>query len=168
MKSKQGIKHKVYVRSIGVKVDSDFRQSIKKAARAALFAENVDLPCVVSVVLTDDKNILYYNKKYRGIDKATDVLSFPMQTFRDAGWCNAMNFDYDRDSEYIPLGDIVISLDTAIKQAKQNNIAIHDESAYLTVHATLHLLGYDHVSDEDKKIMRLAEKSILSYMEHTV
>jgi probable rRNA maturation factor len=115
----------------------------------------VNYPCEVSVYLTDDREVQSLNSQYRGKDTPTDVLSFPM--------------DESEDVQYSPvmLGDIVISLDTAARQAYEYFNTLRQEIAFLTVHGMLHLLGYDHESPLDQGLMRKMEKELLNEFEKT-
>jgi len=126
--------------------------------------EHVDVPCVVSVLITDDEGIRAYNYEYRGIDKATDVLSFPMQEFRYAGWKGISNPEFDESTGELTLGDIVISMETVKRQAKEYGNTIEHETVYMIVHSTLHLLGYDHADKRSEKIMHDKSKSIINFL----
>jgi len=114
----------------------------------------IDPACEVSVVLTDDDNIRELNRQYRNQDCSTDVLSFAMNEGDEPeitdGPANVM------------LGDIVISLETAIRQAADYGHSQEREVAYLTIHGMLHLLGYDHENEEARSLMREQEEAILS------
>lgn len=103
-------------------------------------------------MLTDDFNIMQLNSQYRGINKPTDVLSFAQAE-------GDVSFDSDMD-EHI-LGDVIISVETAKKQAQANSIMIQDEVELLLVHGILHLLGYDHVKLNEKKIMFARQQELL-------
>ena len=111
---------------------SSFRVLIRRAVKAALKSEAFDRPCEVSVTIVDNEEIHAINLEHRGIDRPTDVLSFPM-----------FDEDFD-DGEACVLGDIVISLEKAKEQAESYGHSIEREIAFLTVHSVLHLLGYDH------------------------
>lgn len=109
----------------------------------------------VSVLITNDDGIRKLNLRYRGKDTHTDVLSFPLDE----------DDEHDEDPEMVNLlGDIVISLETAERQAEEYGHTTEREVAYLSVHGALHLLGYDHEDDKDKAEMRLAEEDVLSGM----
>jgi probable rRNA maturation factor len=115
--------------------------------------ENIDKFCEVSVMFVDNEEIRNLNRDYRNIDKATDVLSFPQ---------------YDDlsivEEEELILGDIVISLERAKEQAVEYNHSFVREIAFLTCHSMFHLLGYDHDTDENTKIMREKEEGVLTEM----
>ena len=122
---------------------------VKKAAAAALRAEGVDEPCEIGVTLTNDKGIHGINCEQRGVDRPTDVLSFPI---------DEMNYDTNR--RY--LGDMVLSLERAEAQGEEYGGGFAHEVQYLTVHSVLHLLGYDHLDEgEEKAQMRAREKAIM-------
>jgi len=124
----------------------------------------VDVPCVVNVQIADDESICTYNHDYRNINKPTDVLSFPMQVFDRAGWKDHGFLELDKDTGDLPLGDIIISAGSVHRQAKEHGITTEQETAYLIIHSTLHLLGYNHDSLGKKKTMRGREKLILNEM----
>ena len=140
------------------------RDIIKKAVKATLINENVDAVCVVNVLATNDDTIKKYNKNYRGIDKATDVLSFPMQDFKKAGWGGCTVFEPDEDSGNIPLGDIVVSSETIKRYCEKTGVLWLYELTYMIIHSTLHLLGYDHITKKDEKLMFYKNKIIMQEM----
>lgn len=107
----------------------------------------------VNIVLTTPQNIRKLNKEHRNIDKETDVLSFPMF---DASEIETIN----TDTEDV-LGDVVISLEQIKKQAQEYGNTVERELAYMLVHSFYHLMGYDHMEEEDKKVMREKEEVIL-------
>ena len=122
---------------------------VKKAAAAALRAEGVDEPCEIGVTLTNDEGIHAINREQRGVDRPTDVLSFPID-----------EMDYDTNRRY--LGDMVLSLERAEAQGEEYGGGFKHEAQYLTVHSVLHLLGYDHLDEgEEKAQMRAREKAIM-------
>ncbi len=132
---------------------------IRSAVESTLEYEQYQNPAEVSVTFTDNEKIHEMNRKYRGIDRPTDVLSFPL-------------FDYSGEQEEPPvdefvgmLGDIVISLEQADLQAKEYGHSFEREAAFLCVHSMLHLLGYDHeTSEEDEAEMRRRQREILAHM----
>ena len=134
---------------------------ISKCVEATLKAENIPVTCEINVLVTNDKGIHAINLASRNIDKPTDVLSFPMFQL-EAGnppedWEEYMDFETDM----CPLGDICISLERAVAQAKEYGHSVKREVGYLTIHSMLHLLGYDHMDEgEQKKQMRAREEAI--------
>ena len=134
---------------------------IRKCVDAVLTAEGVIVPCEINVLVTNDKGIHAINLASRGIDSATDVLSFPMFSL-EAGNAPQDWEDYlDPETGLCPLGDMCISLQRAEAQAKEFGHSSRREIGYLTIHSMLHLLGYDHLDErEQKKQMRAKEEAI--------
>lgn len=127
---------------------------VRKAIKAALECEGFTTPAVVSVTFTDNEGIREINSQFRGIDRPTDVLSFPMYDF-SGGELPERGMDCE-------LGDIVLSLERAHEQADEFGHSFERECAFLTVHSTLHLLGYDHVnSEEEDEEMRARQRVIM-------
>jgi probable rRNA maturation factor len=170
------IKHKLSARRKGGEVtDSTYRNLIKQAILTTLRFEEVDLPCEVNVLITGDQGIRKYNKKFRKIDKATDVLSFPMLEFSRPGWPHRGDVRPGEESGVLPsvnltlagsllLGDIVLSTGRARKQAREHGHTFEQETTHLIIHSVLHLLGYDHMDEKSEKLMRLREKQIMMKM----
>lgn len=135
---------------------------LRKAAKAALKAENVDEDCFISIMLTDDEGIHEINLEQRGIDRPTDVLSFPMNELTP-GQFDGELCEYDFENEMIILGDMVISLQRCEAQAEEYGHSFEREVSYLCVHSVLHLLGYDHMDEaEQKALMRSREDAIMA------
>ena len=122
---------------------------VHKAVLVTLKTHNLE-DYEVSVLLTDDSRITELNLEYRGIDAPTDVLAFAMREDEDS---NLMNPNI--------LGDIVISLETAERQAENETHSLEEEVAFLTVHGVLHLLGYDHQTQEEATVMFEKQENIL-------
>ena len=110
----------------------------------------------VSLVLVNDEYIHAINLKYRGIDRPTDVISFALNEGEEPVVIDG--------PEEVLLGDIIISIDTATMQASEYGHSLERELAYLTVHGILHLLGYDHIIEEEKCEMRREEEHVLSLL----
>ena len=127
-----------------IEITEEIKNLIEKSISAVLKVENLDENVEVSVSFVGDDEIRDLNIEYRGVDKSTDVLSFPM------------------DDEFIIdnriLGDVIINTRRVMEQAEELGHSNERELSYLTVHSILHLLGYDHMEDEDKKEMREREK----------
>lgn len=134
---------------------------IKRCVDATLSAEGIDVPCEINVLVTNDATIRAINYASRNIDKATDVLSFPMFQLT-AGVPPADWTDYlDPETGRCPLGDMAISLERAQEQAKSFGHSLRREVGYLTIHSMLHLLGYDHMDEgAEKRAMRQREEAI--------
>ena len=135
--------------------------NIRRCIEATLAAEGINIPCEINVLVTNDRGIQAINLASRNINKATDVLSFPMFQL-EAGnppedWEEYLDFETD----LCPLGDMCISLERATAQAKEFGHSVKREVGYLTIHSMLHLLGYDHLDEgEQKKQMRAREEAI--------
>ena len=134
---------------------------IKTCVEAVLREEAVPVPCEINVLVTGDEAIKGINCAMRSIDKATDVLSFPMFDLTpgdsDIDW-EAM---VDPETGYCPLGDMAISIERAIAQANEFGHSVRREVGYLTIHSMLHLLGYDHLDEGPQKAqMRKREEEI--------
>ena len=144
-----------------VEVSQDVTDRIETVIRTALEEQGVELPCEISVLLTDDEGIHQINLDMRGVDRPTDVLSFPM--FELEPGVPPEGEDYlDPESELCPLGDMCISLERAEAQAAEFGHSVEREICYLTVHSVLHLLGYDHLDEGPMKAqMREREEAIL-------
>lgn len=129
-------------------------QLISDVIKAALESEKVSDNCEISITITDNNEIHSLNLKHRGIDRPTDVLSFPL-------------IDYAKeklpsDGSRIYFGDIVISIEKAMEQAKEYGHSLDREIGFLTAHSMLHLLGYDHMTPEEEKIMFKKQEEILN------
>ena len=130
---------------------------IEKAVRGTLECENFDRDVIVSVTFTDNEGIREKNREFRDIDRATDVLSFPMY--------DMANGDMPEEGMDCELGDIVLSLERAAEQAVEFGHSYERECAFLTVHSMLHLLGYDHVnSEEEDEEMRAHQRVIMTHI----
>lgn len=140
-----------------------FAGVIRKCIQSALTAEGIDIPVEINVFITDDKGIQAINSASRGIDSPTDVLSFPMFQFQAGNPPLDWEEYLDPETGLCPLGDMAISLERAISQAKTFGHSSKREVGYLTIHSILHLLGYDHLDEgEEKKKMRRREEEIAS------
>lgn len=134
---------------------------IHRCISAALDAEGVFLPCEINVLVTDDEGIRAINKATRGVDSATDVLSFPMFNFEPGKLPADVEDLVDPQTGLLPLGDMAISMERARDQAKRFGNTLKREVGYLTIHSVLHLLGYDHLDEgEMKRQMRIREEII--------
>lgn len=149
-----------------IKVTDEFVEKLENVINFVLKEEEVSVDCEISMLFVDNEEIREINNETRGIDRATDVLSFPMLDYQDKKVFKEMykdnNFDITfMDGEELVLGDIVLSLERALEQSREYNHSFERESCYLVVHSVLHLLGYDHMEEDDKKIMRKREEDIL-------
>lgn len=134
---------------------------LRRTVKAALSAESVEVDCEVNILLTDDEGIRQVNRDMRDIDRATDVLSFPM--FDLVPGEHPEEEDADPATGLVPLGDMCISVERARAQATEYGHSFEREICYLCVHSVLHLLGYDHLDEgEMKRQMRGREEEIMS------
>lgn len=144
-----GLKVKIYIdnRQDKVEIDQDIYERVEDAIRETLLFEKESSDYEISVCFVNNKEIKALNKEYRNIDEETDVLSFPLE-----------------EDFIVPiplLGDIIISAEKALDQSKEYNHSLTREIVYLTLHSTLHLLGYDHMDKDEKSIMRDKEKEVI-------
>lgn len=146
-------------------LDFDYEEVIKSVISKTLETENCPYETEVNVLLTGNNEIHEVNKEYREIDRATDVLSFPM-----------VDYDYPSDFSYVEtnpesyinpetdellLGDIMISVDKVYEQANEYGHSRKREFAFLIAHSMLHLLGYDHIDEAERKVMEVKQEAIL-------
>jgi len=134
--------------------NEEYKNIIIKVLKQCFKEEKINNKLYVNVVLTNPQNIKEINKNHRGIDKETDVLSFPMYEKGELENLEIKNEDI--------LGDMVISIEKVEQQAKEYGHSFERELAYMVVHSFYHLLGYDHIKEEDKKEMRPKEENILN------
>ena len=139
---------------------------IRQCVVAVLKTEKVPVPCEINVLITDDKGIRVLNKASRDIDRATDVLSFPMFELTPEklpeDWTDYM----DPGTGLCPLGDMAISLERAKEQAMEFGHSVRREVGYLTIHSMYHLLGYDHLDEGPMKAqMRRHEETAIASLD---
>lgn len=130
------------------------KELIEKVISESLKYENISDNCEVSVTIVDNEDIHQINLKHRGIDRATDVLSFPLIDFKKES--------LPTYGSKIYLGDIIISIERAIEQANEYGHSIDREVGFLTAHSMLHLLGYDHMVENEEKVMFKKQEEILN------
>lgn len=136
---------------------------LRRTVKAALTAEGMESDCEINILLTDDEGIREVNRDMRDIDRATDVLSFPMFDLVPGEHPDEM--DADPATGLVPLGDMCISVERARAQAEEYGHSFEREICYLCVHSVLHLLGYDHLDEgEMKRQMRGREEVIMSQL----
>ena len=133
------------------------RRALATLARRALADESALAPAELGVVITDDETVRELNRRYRGVDAPTDVLSFELGA--DDGFVTP-------PGSARQLGEIVISYPTAARQAEAAGHAVEEELAHLLVHGLLHLLGYDHESTREARAMRAREETLLGRTAH--
>ncbi len=157
----------IYYEEEGPAIALNPEQLAKEVLEGALDYLNCPYECQVNLVVTTDEAIRDMNSAYRGIDRATDVLSFPMFDYEIPGnfeECEEAEDAFDPDSGELILGDIVISKDHVTVQAEEYGHSIRREFAFLIVHSVLHLIGYDHIDEEDRVIMEEKQREILDHL----
>lgn len=139
---------------------------VELVCSAVLEAENCPYEVQLNVVLTDNEGIHVLNREYRGVDRETDVLSFPNVDFQESG---VFDIDEDAEADYfdpdtgeLVLGDIMISLDKVYEQAESYGHSVRREFAFLLAHSMLHLCGYDHMEDAERAVMERKQEEILN------
>lgn len=130
------------------------RQVVKIASLEMCLPKFINSKLEVSILVTDSAEIQYLNKKFRGIDKSTDVLSFPFSNF------NLSGKNIFRQKKIL-LGDIAINIDKVFSQAKEYGHSIERELGFLCVHGVLHLYGYDHINLKEQQVMFSKQEKIL-------
>lgn len=130
------------------------KELINSVIAESLKYEGVSDNCEISVTIVDNEEIHSINLKHRGIDRPTDVLSFPLIDFEKE--------TLPDDGSKIYLGDIIISIEKAEEQAKEYGHSLDREIGFLTAHSMLHLLGYDHMAEDEEKIMFKKQEEILN------
>ncbi len=138
-----------------------FEEIVLKVAEETFKVHNIKKDAEISVVFTDDEEIKEINNNFRNIDSSTDVLSFPQYEFDEEG-----DVSHITDGVLI-LGDVIISLERAKAQSLEFNHSLNREVGYLTAHSMLHLLGYDHMEDDEKARMRQKEEQIMTNIKLT-
>lgn len=150
-------------------LDIDYNALINRVVLECLNYEDCPYETEISILLTDDNEIKEINNQFRGLDKPTDVLSFPAIEYELAG--DFSNLEEDSGENFNPetgeliLGDIAISVDRAIVQAEEYGHSITREIAFLTAHSMFHLMGYDHISDEEREMLEEKQKEVLDRLE---
>lgn len=145
----------VIISKHGVKVPAGVSLLVRRCCKAVLELEEFEGPAEISVSFVDDDEIHQLNRHFRKIDRPTDVLSFPLGE-------NGV-YDVNNDTGAKLLGDIVISVPTAERQARTYGHSLQREIGFLTVHSMLHLLGYDHVNGGIESVrMREKEETVLT------
>lgn len=150
-------------------VDNPFEFSLEeigiKVATKVLSDEKCPYEAQINLLLTDDDNIREMNREFREIDKPTDVLSFPNVSFDSPSdfdnSCNNISDCFDPDTDELVLGDIVINKNRVISQAEEYGHSFLREFAFLVTHSMLHLLGYDHMEDDERIVMERKQEEIL-------
>lgn len=140
----------------------DYEKTIKEivdlSLRTEKFMENVE----ISVTMVDNKEIHRINKEFRNIDAPTDVLSFPLLEFENGVLLEqTAKENINIDTNEVVMGDIIISVERAREQAQEYGHSLKREIAFLTAHSMYHLMGYDHMVEEEEKIMNAKQEAVL-------
>ena len=152
------------IQYLDIQEKKEYEDIIKKVIQECYRVEGLtESKMYVSVTLTTPENIKKYNKQYRNINKETDVLSFPMFEKKELDEKIKNNKFHNIDI----LGDMIISIPRVEEQAKEYGHSFERELAYMVVHSFYHLMGYDHIKEEDKLIMRPKEEFILNNLDIT-
>ena len=152
------------IQYVDIEEKKEYEDIINRVVEECFKTENlIDSKMYINIILTTSENIKEYNKKYRNIDKETDVLSFPM--FEKDELNEKIN---NKDFQTIDvLGDMIISIPKVEEQAKEYGHSFERELAYMVVHSFYHLMGYDHMVEEDKTEMREKEENVLNKLKIT-
>ena len=146
----------------------NYSELAEKIVDFCLDYSNFPYEAEVNLTLTDNNGIHEINKEFRNIDRPTDVLSFPMLQYETPGDFSFLedenSDDFNPDTGEAMLGDIVISVDKVIEQAESYGHSVEREYAFLITHSMLHLFGYDHMEEEEAKVMEEKQKDILQKM----
>ena len=155
-------------KEVEVQFDFDDEKLAEEVISFCIEHEEFPYEAEVNLTLTDNDGIHEINRMYREIDRPTDVLSFPMLSYEQAGDFSTLEEDYDDnfnpDTGEIMLGDIVISVDKVREQAESYGHSEKREFAFLIVHSMLHLFGYDHMEPEEAAVMEEKQNIILNKM----
>lgn len=139
--------------------DDSLEQLVSDVVKMSLECENFDKACYVCVTVTDNEDIHQINLEHRGIDRPTDVLSFPVLEFDADG--NMLDDSGDYYEGRLILGDIVLSAERAREQSIEYGHSLEREVGFLVCHSVLHLLGYDHETEDERAVMRAKEEATL-------
>lgn len=143
----------------------DYETFMKEVMEAALDYVGCPYETEINIVITDNEGIHAVNKEYRGIDRPTDVLSFPMAEYEIPGDFSGLEETcmdcFHPETGELLLGDIMISIDKVYEQAEAYGHSVERELGFLTAHSILHLCGYDHVDEEERIVMEEKQREIL-------
>ncbi|MBE5897430.1 MAG: rRNA maturation RNase YbeY [Lachnospiraceae bacterium] len=160
----------LFEEEVEVPFDFDYKEVAKQVIDMALDMEEFPFESEVDITLTDDAAIQEINKEFRQLDKSTDVLSFPLIEYKSAGdFSDLENQDdiFNPETGEAMLGDIVISVEHVLKQAEEYGHSIKREYAFLIAHSMLHLMGYDHMTPPEAKVMEEKQENILNALNIT-
>ena len=150
--------------------DFEYEKLLEEVIIQALDYEKCPYECEINLTFTDDDGIRIINSEFRGLDIPTDVLSFPMVEYETPADFENLDSDenfamyFNPESGELLLGDIVISVERAKFQAKEYGHSLKREICFLTAHSMLHLMGYDHMTDDERVIMEKKQDDILNIL----
>ena len=152
----------------GVGLPFDVQEILDKIMETVMHNEDCPYETTVNLLITDNAGIREYNRDYRGVDKETDVLSFPNLSFEkesDFSMAEEQEADcFDPDSGELILGDIIISVDRVLSQAQEYGHSVLREFAFLTAHSMFHLCGYDHMEEQEAAVMEEKQEAVLQQL----
>lgn len=155
----------LYIEEEGnVTLPFDVKETAEFIVGTVLDCEECPYEAEVNLLLTDDEEIRVMNREHRQIDRATDVLSFPMLEYEMPGELSGIEETADAfnpETGELMLGDIVISKDRVVGQAEEYGHSVRREYAFLIAHSMLHLLGYDHMEEEERRLMEDRQRAIM-------
>lgn len=146
----------------------DYEELIKKVAIQVLDYEQCPYEVELNIVLTDDEEIQQINQEYREINRATDVLSFPMVDYEIPGDFSHVEEDpmlFHPETGELMLGDIILSIDKVYGQAKEYGHTVERELGFLVAHSMLHLCGYDHMVEDEREVMEARQREIMEMLQ---
>ena len=145
---------------LDIEENNEYKNTIDTVLEKAFKTEELDKSNIyINIILTTPENIKKANREYRNIDKETDVLSFPMFEKKEIDMIKKT-----KSEVFDVLGDIIISIDRVKEQAEEYGHSFERELAYMTIHGFYHLMGYDHMTEEEKKEMREKEENVLEQL----
>lgn len=145
----------------------DYKEVAERVIDKALETEGFPYDTEVSLLLTDDAAIKEMNQQFRQIDRATDVLSFPMMDYPAPGDFSMLDLSAVSEEGELILGDIVISVEHVLSQAREYGHSNKREYAFLIAHSMLHLMGYDHMTEQESAVMEKRQEQILDLLHIT-
>lgn len=149
-----------------VEFDFDTKEILDAVMGQVLMMEDCPYEAQVNLLITGEEGICQFNREYRQIDAPTDVLSFPMISFEKEGDFKAAEQNeadcFDPESGELLLGDIIVSAPRVMEQAEKYGHSVKREFAFLVAHSMLHLCGYDHMEDEQAKVMETKQEQVLN------
>ena len=156
---------RIYLENEGdLELDLNYQEVAQRVGDAVLDYEQCPYESEVELLLTMDEEIREMNREFRDIDRATDVLSFPMIAYEspaDFAFLEENESCFDPDTGELMLGNIVISKQKVVEQAEEYGHTVEREYAFLIAHSMLHLLGYDHMEEEERAVMEKKQREIL-------